>query len=106
MKTTKKDIEILINAVIENDPVKVRELLERGVDPNQCLDGDKITPLHFAAQYNAERVVPYLLAAGADVYAMTPGDFATPQDIAKLHKHLEIARLLQSSRWAGSTAKN
>ena len=106
MKTTKEDIEALINAIIENDPVEVRKLLERGVDPNQCLDDDKITPLHFAAQYNSMKVVPYLLAAGANVYGMTPEDFATPQDIAKLHKHTEMAKLLQLSRFVGSTAEN
>lgn len=105
MQTDEKQIQALITAIIEDNPTKVQHLLEQGVDPNACLDEDKVTPLHFAAQYNALRSTPYLLTAGANVYAMT-GDYTTPHDIARLHKHTDMLKLLQSNRCIGSSAKN
>lgn len=103
--TTQKDIQNLIDAIIADDADKVRDLLQRGVNPNLCQDQDMISPLHFAAQHNSLKSVPYLLAANADPYAMT-SEYVSPHDIARLHGHMEMVKLLQSSRWVGSTAKN
>jgi ankyrin repeat protein len=59
----------LIKAVKANKKKAVQLLLERGADPNGIEDGDNITPLHFAYLYKAHRVMPLLVAAGADINA-------------------------------------
>lgn len=89
----KKLIHKLIEAVIDNDPVKVNRLLNLGVDPNACLDDALISPLHFAAQYGALDVIPLLIAAGARLEAMTYPDDYTALDIALLHDHYDLANL-------------
>lgn len=91
---TKKQLQQLIKAVTKSDPSRVNRLLNQGVDPNACLDDDAVTALHYAAQYNAINVVPLLIAAGADINAMTFPDGYTPLELALVHKHFRFAQLL------------
>jgi ankyrin repeat protein len=84
----------LIEAVIHNNQKQVRTELENGADPNACLDPALVTPLHFAAQHNALDVVSLLVTAGAKINAKTYPDGQTPLDIARLHRHEDMARLL------------
>ncbi len=84
----------LIEAVIHNDVTNVRKLLENGADPNACQDRANVTPLHFAAQHNATDVVSLLITAGAKLHAITFPDQQTPLDIAKLHHHEAMVKLL------------
>jgi len=83
----------LFDAVIANNVKVVRELLEKGVDPNSVEDADGVTLLHFAAQHNAIDSAKLLLAAGAKVDAETV-EGITPLDVAKLHKHHNMIELL------------
>lgn len=85
----------LIEAVIHNDAVAVRAALENGADANACLDPANVTPLHFAAQHNAVDVVALLITAGAKVNAQTIPDGQTALDIARLHKHEKMIKLLE-----------
>jgi ankyrin repeat protein len=55
----------LVNAIVDKDAVRVRELLQRGVDVNRVDDNGR-TPLMYAAQECAPEIVELLLAAGAD----------------------------------------
>jgi ankyrin repeat protein len=55
----------LHEAVIDGDVEKVAQLLAEGSDVN-CQDEQGWTPLHFAAQSQATRIVQQLLHAGAD----------------------------------------
>lgn len=84
----------LIEAVINNDVAKVKELLANGADPNLTLDKAQITPLHFAAQRNCLEVVPPLIAAGANLNARIKPDDHTPLDVARMHDHREMVALL------------
>jgi len=59
---------LLMNAVLEEqpDPEVIQALLDRGADVN-AKDHDGWTTLHFAARDQKKKIVPLLLAAGADV---------------------------------------
>jgi len=96
-------IENLVDAVIENDLVTIRDLLQKGVDPNGCVDEACLRPLHFAAQNNGVEAAKLLLAAGADIYTRTEPDHDTPYDIAKLFKHTAMMDLLM--RYAQPTGE-
>lgn len=84
----------LIEAIINNDVTRVKELLAAGTNPNVTLDKALITPLHFAAQRNCLDVVPALVAAGADLNARIIPDNLTPLDVARMHEHHEMVSLL------------
>lgn len=86
-----------IDAVIKNDVKAVEGFLKQGIDPNMCLDGDNVTPLHFAAQHNCLEVAKLLILAGAKLYAKTTYGDETPLDIAKLHGHSQVIELIQKS---------
>lgn len=88
-------MEQLIEAVIVNDSPQVEKLLRRGADPNGYEDDAQVRPLHFAAQHNSKACAELLILAGADTHVQTK-DGLTPLDIAKLHRHDEIVRLLQA----------
>jgi ankyrin repeat protein len=56
----------LHSAALENDIVRVNELLAHGADPNSA-DADDFTPLHFASQQGALEAARILLNNGAAV---------------------------------------
>jgi ankyrin repeat protein len=83
----------LIAAIMANNGPALQQILLDGVDPNGYEDEAMVTPLHFAAQYNAQACAEVLLFAGADVTAETQ-DGLTPIDVALLHEYEEMAELL------------
>ena len=82
-----------LRAVIEDNAEQVKYLIEQGCDPKIGEDEAQITPLHFAAQNNALETAQMLIAAGADPKQQTE-EGATPLDVAKLHNHQEMVKLL------------
>lgn len=84
----------LIDAIISNDAQKVRELLEKGIDPNQTDDWAMVTPLHYAAFNDRLEIAKLLIAAGAEVNARDRIDNETPLDVAKTQGHKEMIKLL------------
>ncbi len=66
MSRPKTDRAPLLEAAIDGDDARVRELLRSGADPNMR-DESQWTPLHFGAQDQALGVVLALLEAGAEV---------------------------------------
>src|SRR4051794_16288491 len=96
-KTAMTSMENLINAVIANDADKVQELLKNGLDPNGCEDEAMVTPLHFAAQHNAQTAAAILLWAGADIYALT-SDGLSPSDVAEMHHFDDMVELLRRGK--------
>lgn len=84
----------LINAIVANDVNIVKELLEQGANPNLALDAAGVSPLHFAAQNNALKVAELLILAGANLKCKTE-EGETALDIARLHKHKDMVRLLE-----------
>lgn len=94
MPGKKLTLEILIDAVIENDVEAVNAILNRGFNPNQSLDTARVTPLHFAAQNGALEVIPLLVEAGADICACTQPEGQTPLDVALLHRHEAVVQIL------------
>ncbi len=84
----------LLQAVISKRLRQVKQLLERGADPNYYEDSAKIRPLHFAALYNAVKIIPVLVAAGGNMYATTESN-DTPLLIAKQHNHAPMILLLK-----------
>lgn len=89
-----RTLEILIDAVIENDVELVNKILNKGFNPNQALDAAHVTPLHFAAQNGALEVIPLLVEAGADICACTQPEGQTPLDVALLHNHDHVVQVL------------
>lgn len=83
----------LIEAIIDNDVIKVTKILERGINPNEYHDEVQLTPLHFAVQSNAVDVVILLITAGADIDLETE-DELTAIDIARNNKNEEMLNLL------------
>lgn len=84
----------LLDAVIGNHSITVKELLEQGADPNYFEDDAQIRPLHFAALYNSAEVIPLLVVAGASLSATTEYD-DTPLMIAERHGHEEVVNILK-----------
>jgi len=87
------EIEQLIEAVVENNLARIKDLLQKGVDPNDYVD-DELRPLHFAAQSNSVDAAQLLITAGADVNARTDPGQETALDIAKLHGHKQFVDFL------------
>ena len=75
----------LLDAIALNDLVSVKRLLHHGASCCFALDGANVTPLHYAAQYNAVDIIRLLLSYGAVLDARTIPDGQTPYDIAVLH---------------------
>tara|TARA_A100001015_G_C14983923_1_gene710695 strand:+ start:881 stop:1174 length:294 start_codon:yes stop_codon:yes gene_type:complete len=86
--------EALIEAILLNDLNTVSDLLAKQINPNDCLDSDLVTPLHFAAQNNFIDIAKKLIRSGANVNATTAIENSTPYDIACLHQHEEMKKLL------------
>lgn len=85
----------LIEAVIHNNVIALRECLVNGSDPNHCEDRANVTPLHHAAQHNAVDVVELLITAGANIHAQTLPEGETPLDVAIKFKHHEMIAVLE-----------
>lgn len=83
----------LIEAIMNNDVIKVVRMLENGIDPNEYQDNMSLTPLHFAVQSNAIDVVILLITAGADIDLETE-DELTALDIARNNNNEEMVSLL------------
>jgi ankyrin repeat protein len=78
-------IDLLIQAISDEDVEAVKSLLQKGADPNAFEDEAKIRPLHFIAQKSsmpALRITELLLHAGADPL-LKSDDGETPIEIAK-----------------------
>ncbi|MBN2689168.1 MAG: ankyrin repeat domain-containing protein [Gammaproteobacteria bacterium] len=92
----------LVNAIMEHDLERVKELLDAGSDPNAEIDESRLRPMHFAAQENQIEIGELLIKAGADIYARTYPDEETPLEIATLHNNKEfVEMLLKHMRKAG-----
>lgn len=92
---TKELNEKLLDAVINNQADQVKTLLEQGADANCFEDSALVRPLHFAAVYDSADVIPILIAAGADIHAMT--DCAeTALTLAKRHNSSKVLAAVES----------
>ena len=115
----------LIFAAEEEDVDALRDLLEKGVDPNAidirwlCRDdfcqiyGENETALHISAERGYVEIVKQLIKAGANVnavYAVTAGDAGgdfTPLTNAAQGGHAEVVKLLlEAGVDANSKANN
>lgn len=74
----------LLEAVIANNLNITQALLEHGTSPNFFEDSARLTPLHFAALYDADTVIPALVMAGGQLDAKSEDD-QTPLMIAITH---------------------
>lgn len=77
----------------------VKQLLEKGADPNGYLDQDKVAPLHHAAQLGtiaACQITALLLYKGANPLAETI-DEVKPVDVAKLFQNEALVKLLTAA---------
>lgn len=89
------NVSDLIESVMKNESKKVKELLDRGVDPNAFEDDAKYTPLHIAISFRAVDVIPMLLAAGADMHSAND-EGQTPLERARLTNDRRILTLLEN----------
>jgi len=85
------------------DAERIKELLEKGTDPN-IRDGDGNTPLHFAASRGCAEVARLLLGHGADPNAQAK-DGETPLHLAAFWGRVDVVRFLLE-RGADLNAKN
>ncbi|QLH42514.1 MAG: ankyrin repeat domain-containing protein [Coxiellaceae bacterium] len=91
----------LIEAIINDNTDVIEDLLNAGTDPNMKVD-DGLTPLHFAAAYNAIHAAAILIDAGAKLYLLDDNGEA-PYDVAKSCGHEEMALLLIDDFYFNST---
>ena len=89
-----KLLEQLIDAIMENDLHRTKQLLQQGANPNGFLDAAKVRPLHYAAQNGSIKIAKLLVLAGAKMHVHTEPDRETPLDIALLHSHTDLVELL------------
>ena len=94
----------LMNAIVNRDPERVRELLAAGADPNRVIAGN--TPLMLAAKSADRHIVGALLDAGAAIdNTALNAERRTPLMVAIAADRAEIAGLLLA-RGASITAED
>jgi ankyrin repeat protein len=91
----------LIDAACSTKLARVREILARGVDPNEPGEwGRTALPLAVRYAYNNEAdailIAEALLAAGANINA-SPGDCLSPIRYAAMHGYMDLLRYLLAS---------
>jgi ankyrin repeat protein len=83
----------------------VRQLLDRGTDPN-ARDIHDTTPLHYAARNGHTEIVHLLLEAGAERSARSGPSGWTPLDLASTEEiHAILSAAAQRSNHAGRIAQ-
>jgi ankyrin repeat protein len=88
-------VTALHSAIAGQDRESSVALIAAGADVN-AKQQDDFTPLHEAAQNGDREIVDALLAAGADPSATLSGG-ERPADLARTHKHPELAALLEQA---------
>lgn len=99
--TTQSEIIKLIpsplNVAISNgDLMKVKELVENGVDINKR-DERGVTPLMFAIMFNQPQIVAYLIGKGSDYRAIDSNGLSVYQ-YAEKSQSKEIIKLVSDAR--------
>ena len=92
----RKDVvggEPLHYAVVDDDLVEVKRLIDQDADVNAREDGGG-SPLHFAAGNGFVAIAELLIARGAEVNASTD-EGVTPLDVAISQDHENVAHLLR-----------
>ena len=86
-------VTALHSSIAARDRASTFALIAAGADVN-AVQQDAFTPLHEAAQNGDRDILEALLAAGADPSAkLSTGE--RPADLARKHKHPELAPLLE-----------
>jgi hypothetical protein len=85
----------LIKAVKSRDIKKVKELLEKGANPN-AKDNYESTPLHYAAQVGSSDIAMLLINKGANVNAKSCTGH-TPLHVAAISGNVPVVELLLES---------
>ena len=85
----------LLRAVWDGNMIKLSESIANGADVNfiNTTNTDKMTPLHWAANYNNADTIRELIAHGANIEA-EDGDGYTPLHTAAVRNHPESAKVL------------
>ena len=83
----------MLNAIHCNDIMKIKEMLENGVDPNQEINGT--IPLHCAIIENRLSVIALLIEFGANIQALN-SERKSPLRVAVDLKKMNCIRLLLS----------
>jgi uncharacterized protein len=94
----------LLDAVIANNAIDVKSLLEQGANPNYYEDDAKFNALHYAVMYNAEAVVDLLVTGGADLNARTDEENFTALQIAIARKNETLTAKLKQFETMSSLA--
>ncbi len=92
------DLTPLAAAAEEGDGALAKLLLSRGADPNQTLGDEAETPLHFAATSGSLEVTAVLIAAGADIGALSLLG-RPPIHYALAGRHDGVAKQLRDAGW-------
>jgi len=83
----------IIDAAIYDDSNGVSFFLEQGNDVNFTEDSERITPLHYAAKNNSIKVIPILIAAGANSDALDGNNSKPIDDAKRLKNHIAVELL-------------
>ena len=87
----------LIDAVIHDDYMLAKQLLEDGANPNLFEDGAEVTPLLFAVQRKKTAIIVLLLKHGADPFFQEKMLGESAYDFAVSTGLSEIAKLLSKN---------
>merc|ERR1711935_688363 len=86
----------ILTAANQGKAAKVQLVLDFYPDRVNAKDYNEDTPLHYAAMFNHCQVAEILIAAGADLNALTESG-RTPLDRAKYNKHEYMVKLLEAA---------